>query len=269
MRKNIKHLPQSWKANLMFSAVLTILGTGLLAAPASAGALQFYVVRPNGQTVILDMEDNENVEIIKLRIEDKTDIPIAEQLLFLDGQALDDSQTLQYYNITNGSTLELVITQDAAALNAVASPGIASNSTRLTVSGTTVGNTLYIKILNSPVTTPYTYASVEPIGNGLIAYTSGDDIPDINLDSDKYIAVYELDSSNRVISFKLVTLTANDIKPLSPVTSPTSPIITTPAPTLANTGGKFTPIMAIYSSLALIFTGIVIMHRLKQRTQKR
>lgn len=218
----MKHLLHNLQIRIVVALALIVATLGLATTPAHAcgATIEFDVIRPNGQSITLDMESSDEVAVIKLRIEDKTDIPPAQQRLFMGGSALDDSQTLHDYGITCGSTLNLVITQDASALDVTTAPGSAFNSTSLTVSGVASGDTLYIKPSNVVIDPPYVYGPIDPTADGLSAYVNGSDIPNINLSADKYIAVYELDSSNRTIGFKLVTLSLGDVKTQNFVTLP-------------------------------------------------
>ncbi|NUU58919.1 hypothetical protein, partial [Paenibacillus agri] len=45
----------------------------------------------------------------------------------------------------------------------------------------------------------------------------------VDATTNRYIGIYEVDSNNKVVSFKLIILTAGDIKVPAPVTAPTLP----------------------------------------------
>lgn len=98
-------------------------------------------------------------------------------------------------------------TTAAAALSVKAEAGSASGTTKLTVSKAS-GNTLKIDVLSTAPTAPKAYSSF----TGGTEYTSGSDITGVDKTSKKYVAVYELNAEKQVVKFKLLTLTATQIK---------------------------------------------------------
>ena len=75
------------------------------------------------------------------------------------------------------------------------------------------GNHLLVKVSSSIIATPNT-GDAAPTGSGVIdPYTAGSDIPGVDAVVNKYIGLYEADSSNKVVKFKLIVLGAEDINP--------------------------------------------------------
>lgn len=99
---------------------------------------------------------------------------------------------------------------EAPALTATAAAGSVDNSTKVTA---TAGekNKLVVKVSNATIPTPKV-GDVAPTTDVTYPYSSGSDITGVNADENKYVAVYEVDASNKVVKFKLLTLTSSDIK---------------------------------------------------------
>ena len=63
-----------------------------------------------GKTVtILTVDTNDTIESVKYRLHNKIGLPPEEQCLLINGEQLENKQNLSYYNIENGSTLQLII----------------------------------------------------------------------------------------------------------------------------------------------------------------
>ena len=63
-----------------------------------------------GKTVtVLTVDTNDTIESIKCRLHNKIGLPAEEQRLLINGEQLENKQNLSYYNIENGSTLQLII----------------------------------------------------------------------------------------------------------------------------------------------------------------
>ena len=70
--------------------------------------IQIFVDIMMEKTISLVVDPNDTIEMIKTKIKNKEGIPLEQQILFLAGKKLEDSCTLSYYNIKNGSVIQLV-----------------------------------------------------------------------------------------------------------------------------------------------------------------
>ncbi|MFC5470547.1 S-layer homology domain-containing protein [Cohnella suwonensis] len=75
------------------------------------------------------------------------------------------------------------------------------------------GNHLVIQILGGPASTP-SIGDAVPTISVIDPYTSGDDITGMDPIDRKYVALFESDPTNKVVRFKLITLTFADINPI-------------------------------------------------------
>ena len=70
--------------------------------------MQIFVILFN-KAIPLDVESTDTIEKVKKQIQDKEGIPLAQQKLLLFGRELDDSKTLNDYNIQENLNLNLVL----------------------------------------------------------------------------------------------------------------------------------------------------------------
>ncbi|NUU58933.1 hypothetical protein HPT30_00690, partial [Paenibacillus sp. JW14] len=99
------------------------------------------------------------------------------------------------------------------------------------------------KVSSTLIPTP-NVGDAAPTGAGVTnPYTAGADITGVDATTNRYIGIYEVDSNNKVVSFKLIILTAGDIKVPAPVTAPTLPASPSPG-TNPNTTKVTTPVGA-------------------------
>ncbi|MBT2762022.1 Ig-like domain-containing protein, partial [Paenibacillus sp. ISL-20] len=73
----------------------------------------------------------------------------------------------------------------------------------------------------------------EDVPVGAEDYVPGANIAGVDVDTNKYVGVYEIDPSGKIVGFKLITLTANEIHPLPTVT------LTEPESTVNTSKPKF------------------------------
>ncbi|MCX7614909.1 MAG: SwmB domain-containing protein, partial [Clostridiales bacterium] len=120
------------------------------------------------------------------------------------------------YSAVSDGTIT-INTAAAPSLSAVAAAGSAASTTKVKATAGT-GNTLAYRFSATRIaSTPLVGTSMSPTsGSGsadtLYTYTSEADITGVDSTTKKYLEVYELNSSNKVVKFKLFTLTAANIK---------------------------------------------------------
>ena len=62
-----------------------------------------------GKTLCLSVNSNDTVNEIKQKIQQKEGIPLEQQRLVFNGKQLEDNLKLGEYNISNDSTIHLVL----------------------------------------------------------------------------------------------------------------------------------------------------------------
>lgn len=73
------------------------------------GGMQLFVKTLTGKTVSIEVEEGESIEDVKAKISEKEGIPPEQQRLIFGGQQLQDSKTLDDYNVGDDATLHLVL----------------------------------------------------------------------------------------------------------------------------------------------------------------
>ena len=69
--------------------------------------MQIFVKMRTGETVTLDVEPSDTIEVIKQKIQDKKDIMFDQQRIIFRGKQLEDDRTLSYYRIGRENTVHL------------------------------------------------------------------------------------------------------------------------------------------------------------------
>lgn len=84
-------------------------GFALEQAMQIRGGMQLFVKTLTGKTVSIEVEEGESIEDVKAKISEKEGIPPEQQRLIFGGQQLQDSKTLDDYDVGDDATLHLVL----------------------------------------------------------------------------------------------------------------------------------------------------------------
>ncbi len=80
------------------------------ATATEAMAVQIFVLYPNNQQRVFEVELSDSIDLVKELVQDRLGAPPDRQYLYFDDRLLQDGRTLSDYNVQGGSILPLVAT---------------------------------------------------------------------------------------------------------------------------------------------------------------
>ena len=73
------------------------------------GNIQVQIKQPSGNRVEIDVNENETIGNLMIKVFKKTAFPVNKQILSYAGRKLESGNTLQQYYIEEGSTIHLTL----------------------------------------------------------------------------------------------------------------------------------------------------------------
>lgn len=88
----------------------------LLLVSFSVSAMHIFVII-SGNTIILDVEPDLTIEEVKIKIQDKQEIPPEQQTLIFEGKVLENHKTLSDYDIQMEATVRVIVSDPLGIKN--------------------------------------------------------------------------------------------------------------------------------------------------------
>ncbi len=95
-------------SNNIIDLHMSIIGGGT-ETEGGNGSRQVFIKTLQGKTLTLDVKPEDSIGEIKQRIFEKEGIPVDQQRLVFNGKQLEDAQSVNDYNIADGSSVHLVL----------------------------------------------------------------------------------------------------------------------------------------------------------------
>jgi len=100
------------QGELMRKSRIILFGTGLLFLtlvlfPTFSSAMNLTILLPGGQSIQVTADDGTSIEGLKEKVFRVTEINPTNQIMFMGGKKLEDSQTLSSYRIKDGDSLRV------------------------------------------------------------------------------------------------------------------------------------------------------------------
>ena len=71
--------------------------------------MQIFIKTLTGRTVTIVVEEDDTILNVKMKLQEKENVPVDEQRLIFGGHQLEDKKSLKYYNIERNATIHLVL----------------------------------------------------------------------------------------------------------------------------------------------------------------
>ncbi|MFF2910238.1 immunoglobulin-like domain-containing protein, partial [Paenibacillus sp. NPDC057934] len=168
-------------------------------------ALKVFVEHTDGTTELLSgVVQYENGQPVGLEIQ----INRFSRFQFVNFTSNETSNGSPSGGSGGGGTVKLNDFAPSPSLN----PGGTAGTTSVMADHIGKGNHLVVKVSSSTITAPR-IGDAAPTGAGVLdPYVAGSDIKGADAEVNKYIAVYEVDSNNRIVKFMLLIVKKGDIK---------------------------------------------------------